>query len=325
VDLSIVIVNLNDKDRLKACLESIHEKVQALDYEVFVVDNASTDGSAEMVKQSFPWVKLIQNDRNLGFARANNQAIRISQGRYVLLLNCDTRLLDRTSSEMIRYMDDTPRFGALAPKVMYRDGTIQTSNNAFPDLFTEFLRLSRVSSLISDVEFRRALGVRLGRFLGQSINEYLRVYWDHDRLREIDWATAACLLVRRKTIDQIGLLDEGFFMYYEDADWCLRMHRRGWKRVYFPHFSIVHDVGRGRGDRHQLEDISRHRSRFYYYNKHAAFLKRAILRAMVMAAIFPRWLFLGRKRAVYADILRLCLSYPLRRVVADGQGAQRQG
>ncbi len=313
MDLSIVIVNLNDQARLKACLESIHEKVQALAYEVFVVDNASTDGSAEMVKQSFPWVNLLQNDRNLGFARANNQAIRISQGRYVLLLNCDTLLVDETSAEMVRYMDDHPHYGALAPKVTYRDGTIQTSNNAFPNLFTEFLRLSRVSSLVSNVELRRTLGVSLGRFLGRSINEYLRVYWDHDRLREIDWATGACLLVRRETIDQVGLLDEIFFMYYEDADWCLRMHGRGWKIVYFPRFSIVHDVGRGRGDRHQLEDIERHKSRFYYYHKHAAFLNRAILRAMFLAAIFPRWLFLGRKRAIYADILRLCLSYPLRR------------
>jgi GT2 family glycosyltransferase len=312
VDLSIIIVNFNAQDRLKACLESIHAKVQALDYEVFVVDNASTDGSARMVKQSFPWVKLIQNNRNLGFARANNQAIPASQGRYVLLLNCDTLLLDNTSAAMIRYLDDNPRCGALSPKVMYRDGTIQTSNNAFPDLFTEFLRLSRVSSLIPGVELRRALGVRLGRFLGRSINEYLRVYWDSDRLREIDWGTAACLLVRRETIEQIGLLDEGFFMYYEDADWCLRMHRRGWKIVYFPHFSIVHDVGRGRGDRHQLEDLTRHKSRLHYYNKHAAFLPRLMLRAMVVAVIFPRWLFLGRKRAVYADILRLCLSYPLR-------------
>ncbi len=311
VDLSIIIVNLNDKDRLRACLESIREKAQALDYEVFVVDNASTDGSAEMVKHSFSWAKLIRNDRNLGFARANNQAIPVSQGRYVLLLNCDTLLLDETASAMIRYLDDNPHCGALAPKVMYRDGTIQTSNNAFPNLFTEFLRLSRASSLISNVEFRRTLGARMGRFLGRSISEYLRVYWDSDRLREIDWGTGACLLVRRETIDQVGLLDEQFFMYYEDADWCLRMRRQEWKIVYFPHFRIVHDVGRGRGDRHQLADIVRHRSRFHYYNKHAGFLKRAILRAMVVALIFPRWLFLGRKRAVYADILRLCFSYPI--------------
>jgi len=316
MDLSVVLVSYNTKNLLNDCLRSFFEQTVGLSYEVFVVDNASTDGSVAMIETEFPQAELIRNKENVGFARANNQAIRRSSGRYILLLNSDTLVLNDGLTKMVLYMEEHPKVGVMGCKVLYPDGTTQTSNNAFPNLFTEFLRIMQVSKLISNTRLRTILGVKLGRFLGRSINEYLRVYWDSERIREVDWVTAACLLVRRKALDEVGLLDERFFMYYEDTDLCLRIRQCGWKITYFPRFSIVHYVGyrQNKGSYNQLEDLERHRSRFHYFRKHAPLLERLCLRILIIVAMLTRLPLhcIGKeKRLVYLNILRLSLSQPL--------------
>ncbi len=218
MDLAILIVSYNTRELLKSCLSSIHQKTRGIEFEVIVVDNGSRDNSVRMIKNKFPQVKLIENRENLGFARANNQAIEQSRARYFLLFNPDTSFKANSPHEMIKFMDNHPQVGILGCKILNTDGTIQPSNASFPNLFTEFLRAFQLKRLISGVRLREKIGQKWNRILGLTLREYLRVYWDSERIREVNWVTGACLLARRKAIEDVGLLDGNFFMYYEDAD-----------------------------------------------------------------------------------------------------------
>lgn len=316
MDLSVVIVSYNSKELLRQCLIALVTKVHGIAYEIYVVDNGSIDGSVEMIQSGFPSVRIIANHSNLGFARANNQAIQASGGKYLLLLNSDAIITSDNLHEMINYMAANPQVGALGCRIINPDGTIQTSNNAFPNIFTEFLHIVQASHIVRHPQLRATLGRYLGRFMGKVVNEYLRVYWDNDRIREVDWATAACLLVRRETITEVGLLDERFFMYYEDADWCLRIHKAGWKIVFHPSFIVLHHVASGRDSRFYspLQDPRWHKSRFWYYRKHASLVERVCLRCLVLVgALFFMLCNLSSKQArtAWREIMRLCFSCPL--------------
>ncbi len=225
IDLTISVVSYDAKELLKNCLSSIYQYTRGIKFEVILVDNGSTDGSIEMLKEEFPQVKLIENRENLGFARANNQAIKKSKGKYLLLFNPDTIFRAISPDKMIKFMDDHPDIGILGCRILNADGTIQPSNSSFPNLFTEFLRVFQLKKMIPGVKLREKIGQKWGGLLGSTLREYFRVYWDSERTREADWVTGACLLVRRKAIEDVGLLDENFFMYYEDADWCYRMRK----------------------------------------------------------------------------------------------------
>ncbi|TET74429.1 MAG: glycosyltransferase family 2 protein, partial [Candidatus Aminicenantes bacterium] len=233
--------------------------------------------------------KLIENQENLGFARANNQAIKQSRARYFLLFNPDTSFKDNSPHEMIKFMDNHPQVGILGCRILNTDGTIQPSNASFPNLFTEFLRAFQLKKLIPGVRARGKIGEKWSGILGSTLKEYLRVYWDSETIREVDWVTGACLLARRKAIEEVGLLDENFFMYYEDADWCYRMRKKDWKTYYFPFFEVVHYVGKSDSRFSPRTFIERHKSMYYYFRKHKGKKAVFLLRLFIFGGLALRW------------------------------------
>jgi len=290
MDLEILIISYNTRELLRDCLGSVYQKVRGIGFGVIVVDNGSSDNSVEMVKKEFPQVTLVENRENIGFARANNQAIRQSKARYFLLLNPDTSLANSLSSEMVRFMDSHPEVGILGCKLLNADGTIQPSNSSFPNLFTEYLRASQLKRLIPAVGLREKIGKKWSRVLGSTLREYFRVYWDSERIREVDWVSGACLMARRKAVEDVGLLDENFFMYYEDADWCYRMQRRGWKTCYFPFFEVIHYVGKSDSGFNPKTFIERYKSMYHYFKKHKSKKAVFLLRLLVQRGLSLRWL-----------------------------------
>jgi GT2 family glycosyltransferase len=226
VDLSIIIVNWNTRALLRSCLASIQAEAQGIIYETLVVDNASADHSAAMVSENFPDVVLMQNDENIGFARANNRAIRRSRGRYILLLNPDTTVLDNALGQMVTFADTGPQIGALGCKILTTDGSIDfRCARRFPSLLTEFFARTRLSKRFPHHPL-------FGRFLMGD--------WDHRSSREVDCLVGSCMMVRREVIEQVGLLDEDFFMYGEDMEWCYRIKRAGWRIFYYSEPQVLH-------------------------------------------------------------------------------------
>nr|BCX00364.1 MAG: hypothetical protein KatS3mg041_0410 [Bacteroidota bacterium] len=228
-DISIIIVTYNVRRFLEQALYSIERAARGLSVEVFVVDNNSVDGTAEMVRDRFPWVHLIANTENVGFARANNQALRLARARYVLLLNPDTLLQEDTLHVMYAFMEAHPEAGAAGCKILTPEGRFALeSRRAFPTPATAFYRMVGLSRL-----FPRSH--RFGR--------YNLTFLPEDEVAEIDALSGSFMFVRRKAIEEVGLLDESFFMYGEDLDWCYRIQRAGWKIYYVPWTQIIHYKG----------------------------------------------------------------------------------
>jgi GT2 family glycosyltransferase len=230
IKLSVIIVNWNVRDLLEDCLRSLFTYNAELALEVYVVDNHSSDGSVEFLKRDFPQVKLIENDENIGFSKANNQGIHHAQGRYILLLNPDTVWVDDSLQRMVTFMDNHPEIGVVGPKLLNADKqSIQYCGaRRLPRPLDTFFEYTRLSSL-----FPR------NRLLGR----HLMADWDHTDSREVDCLSGACLLVRRETIQEVGLLDEGYPLYQEDIDWCHRVGLTQWKLYYFAEAHLIH-VGR---------------------------------------------------------------------------------
>lgn len=228
MDVSIVIVSYNTSQLLHDCLSSLYKHTSGLEYEVFVVDNASEDGSAEMVKELFPDVLLIENSQNRGFAAANNQALALASGRYMALLNSDTELRNNAFAIMCQFMNLHPEAAATGPRLLNSDGSVQMSigDNQTPYAF--------LRNMVSETVVGHHLYSRYdpGRF---SYTESVRVHGGY--------LTGACLVMRREAISSIGLLDETFFFAAEDADWCLRASRAGWSIWYLADPQVKHHRG----------------------------------------------------------------------------------
>jgi GT2 family glycosyltransferase len=227
--LSIVIVNYNVKHFLDQCLTSVRRAIAGIDAEVWVVDNNSVDGSVQMLREKFPEVRLIANKENVGFSRANNQAIRHSKGEYVLLLNPDTVVEDDTFSKIIRFMDSHPEAGGLGVKMIDGKGN--------------FLPESKRGLPTPDVAFYKIFG--LSRFFPRSrtFGKYHLGFLDKDKINEVEILSGAFMFLRREALDKTGLLDEDFFMYGEDIDLSYRIIRAGYKNYYFPETRIIHYKG----------------------------------------------------------------------------------
>lgn len=227
--LSVVIVNYNVKYFLEQCLHSVLKAAKNIDTEIFVVDNNSVDGSCAMVIEKFPQVKLIENKRNTGFAVANNQAIRQSTGEYVLLLNPDTLIEEDTFSKTIAFMDAHPEAGGLGVKMIDGKGDyLPESKRGFPSPMVAFYKIFGLSSLFPK---------------SRRFNQYYMGHLDKDAVNEVDVLAGAFMLLRRKTLDKVGLLDEDFFMYGEDIDLSYRIIKGGYKNYYFPETRIIHYKG----------------------------------------------------------------------------------
>ncbi len=230
IELSVVIVSYNTSDLLNNCLSSIEAWLEANSHtgELIVVDNASTDGTASMIRRRFPDVKLIENRRNAGFATANNQGMRAARGRYIVLLNPDTTVLGDAFGQLADYLDANPEVGLVGPRLLYPDGTVQSSRRRFPTRLTGYLESTLIQEYWAD-------------------NRVVRRYYledrPNDRTQQVDWLVGACLMVRREAIESAGLLDERYFMYSEEVEWCFRMKQRGWGVVYLPSATVVHHEG----------------------------------------------------------------------------------
>ena len=279
MDLSIVIVNYCTYDLTKQCIKSVISKDHPFKYEIYVVDNASTDGSLERLQEDFSkelscdLIRFIANTENKGFAYANNKAIIQTDARYVLLLNSDTVIKDNCLEECLNYMETNENIGALGCKVLLADYTLDKAcRRSFPDLDVSFYRMVGLSRLFPK-----------NRHFGR----YNLTYLNENETYEVDCITGAFMMVRSTTIKQVGLLDETFFMYGEDIDWCYRIKAAGWKIVYYSPAKIVHYKGASSTKNEKPKLIYEfYRAMDIFYNKHYKNEYPQIITAIVHVGIW---------------------------------------
>jgi len=255
-DLSVCIVNWNTSTDLEQALASVLQPDPGLRQEVIVLDNASQDGSADMVRGRFPGVTLIQSARNLGFAAGYNRAAAQARGRHLLMLNPDTVVAPGALGRLVRFLDHHPGAAAVGPRLLNSDGSLQLSCRRFPRPMAALLR-----------------NTLLGRLIGgrdRFTREYLMANWDHATTREVEWISGAAMAIRREAWGKVGGFDEGFFMYAEDMDWCLRAHQAGYTIHYLPEAVITHRIGRSSDQRPLAMVVEFHRSMVRFYRKHYA-------------------------------------------------------
>jgi len=251
MDVSVVIVSYNGRDFLRRCLTSVYQHTKDVEFEVIVVDNASQDGTPEMVTAEFSSVTLVRRSSNSGFAYAVNQGVASARGWAILLLNPDTELTNNVLPEMLNYLREHPDIGILAPKLLDSDGALQLSCRAFPSFGTAlFNRYSLFTRLFPRNRFSA---------------RYLMTEFDHGTTADVDWASAACWLVPRLTFEKVGPLDEAYFWSIEDVDFCQRVHRAGLRVVYFPEVAIRHHIGGSSATLPNRTIIERHRGMWRYY------------------------------------------------------------
>jgi GT2 family glycosyltransferase len=254
IDLSIVIVSYNTKGLLKKCLESIFKFQKDLIFEVILVDNRSADKSAIMVREKFPQVRMLENKRNLGFAAACNQGIKISRGRFLLLLNPDTEFTRGGITEMIRFMESQKRVGICGPRMEGPDGRVHFSCRSFPTYLTA---ISSGQSMLNRI------------FPGNPLStKYLLTDRDRTKESEVDWVSGSGLLTKRKVFEKIGSLDDLFFMYVEDVDFCYRTKKANFTVYYFPQVTVLHHIGKSTKRQWILMLAEHHRSMYNFYRKH---------------------------------------------------------
>jgi GT2 family glycosyltransferase len=256
-DLSICILTLKAKDFLRDCLLSIYARTHAVSFEIVVVDNNSQDGTVEMLPNEFPAVRLLTTDHNAGYARPNNRALAASGGEFALLLNPDTVVLPGALDWLVAFMQSHPDVGICGPKVLNRDGSLQKQcRRSFATPWDLFCYFSGLAALFPKSSL-------FGR--------YLMTYADEDATLPVDAVSGSCMLIRRAVIDQIGLLDEQFFAYQEDADYCFRARQAGWAVYYCPAAQIVHYGGMGGSRVDPYRSIVQwHVSYWRYYRKNLA-------------------------------------------------------
>ncbi|MBP7863499.1 glycosyltransferase family 2 protein [bacterium] len=273
--VSIVIVNWKTPDLLVACIESIKKNDAGhADFEFLIVDNNSQDGSVELLSKNFPDIFLLANDENLGFSIACNQVIPKAKGKYVLLLNPDTLVEDNAISRMAAFLDARKECGAVGPKVLNPDGTLQLAcRRSFPSLESAFYRVTYLSHLFPN---------------NKTFAKYNLTHADPDKELEVDALSGSCMMVRKEIIDRIGLLDEDIFMFGEDIDWCWRVKEDGYSVIYFPQSVVYHIHGASSRLRPIGATINLHKGMEVFYRKHYAKQYWAPINLLVYAAIWAR-------------------------------------
>ena len=226
--ISVIIVNYNQKNFLKQCLKNIEEAKIGINYEVIIVDNNSKDNSQELLLRltnQDSRIRVFINKKNFGFAKANNQALKEARGEYILILNPDIIILPGSVEKLYQFMKEHPDCAVAGPKLLNPNKTIQYSCCRFPKWYTPILRRTFLGKL---------------PFGKKHLRKYLMVDWDHQTVREVDWLLGAALMVKKEAIDKVGLMDERFFLYFEDVDWCRRFHQAGFKAFYVPDSQMYH-------------------------------------------------------------------------------------
>lgn len=253
MQLTVVIVSWNTRDLLAACLNSLRNELYGLAAEVYVVDNDSADGSAEMVAREFPWVRLIANESNRGFAAANNQVFAVARGEKLLLLNPDTEVRPGAVRTLMRILDAQPDIAVVAPQLLNTDGSIQRSCRQFPTFLAMFYELLGMSKLFPN---------------SKQFGQYKMLDFGHDYAREVDQPEGACLMLRKKLLEEVGTLDEGYFMLFEEVDWCYRIKQSGGRIWFTPEAQVVHHYGQSIKQVKAKMILSSHRGLIRFWRKH---------------------------------------------------------
>jgi len=253
VEISIVIVAWNAKHYLEMCLDSLAATAPRRSMEILVLDNASTDGSAEMLEARFPQAKLIRSRENLGFSRGNNVAIRECRGRYIALVNPDVVVLPGCLDALADFLDKHPKVGNVGPRVLNPDTTLQISCRRFPTVWNNFCSATGLASVFKNSSI----------FAGEQM-----FFSPHDRTTPVEVLVGCFSMIRREALDAVGLLDEGLFMYGDDLDWCRRCWNAGWEVVFYPGAQAIHYGGKTTAPYPIRFAVAQQRSVLYYWSKH---------------------------------------------------------
>jgi len=273
VKLSILIVNYNGGEMLLDCLDSISATVKTVPFEVIVVDNNSRDGSMDAAEKKHPEVRCIKNDFNNWFTGGTNQAIEASLGEYLLCLNPDTLCHENAIDDLVNFLDSNPRAGLAAPRLLNGDGSLQPSCRNF--LKSRFLLLRHI--------------LPWKRLPNSWRKKAVLEYWDHDETIQSDWIIGACVMVRRETVEEIGLKDEGFPMFHEETDWCYRMQMAGWG-IWFVHTACITHFGSQSAIKYWGSDLilEFYKGKHRFVRKHFGLLPLFLHRFLLAALLFLR-------------------------------------
>jgi GT2 family glycosyltransferase len=296
--LSIITVNTNEWHVLQKCLRSVFEQTKGIEFEFIVVDNASTDGSREKIAQEYPQVKVLTNYENLGFAAANNRGIRQACGKYILLLNPDTEVLDNAIMKTVQFMESHPQAGIAACKLLFPNRSIQRSVRSFPTVWNVFCESTFLYRLFPKSTI---------------FGKYYLAYFNYDTIAQVDWVCGAYIMISRRVIDTIGLLDEQFFMYTEEVDYCYRAKNTGYEIWYTPAGQVIHFWG-GVNAINRRVMLWTYASQILYFQKHfrgvekylliglkyIGLLLRTILYAVVGCLLLKKQMFLKSYYALFS-------------------------
>jgi len=252
LELSVTICSWNTREDLRACLASLEAVRDEARFEVLVVDNASKDGSPDMVESAFPWVRLMRMNENLGFTKGHNTAIAARSAPHAFLLNSDTHVHPGALRAILDYHAANPQAGIVGPKLLNPDGSLQYSCRHFPNPIAALFRNTFFGKLFPANRFTR---------------DYLMTDWDHSEVREVDWVSGAAFFASDDLIAKVGLFDPAFFMFCEDVDWCFRAWQGGFKVVYFPGSLITHAIGRSTDQVANKMIVRFHQSMLRFYRK----------------------------------------------------------
>jgi len=271
-EVSIIIVNWNTKGYLKKCLNSINQAITGINVEIIVVDNASNDGSVDMVQKEFPFVKLIINFENLGFAKANNIGIASSVGNYLCFINSDVVVDRNCIKELVQYLKKNKKVGIVGPLIKNPDGTVQPSCYGYPTLWNMLCHAIGLHRLFPYSKL----------FCGRMI------YKSHDAVQNVEVLIGCFWCVRREALDSVGMLDENFFMYAEDIDWCKRYHDAGWDVVFYPDTEVIHFGGASSENAPIRFYIEMQKADLHYWEKHHGSIKKYLYKGNMYLFHFLR-------------------------------------
>ncbi len=268
MDISIVIVNWNTKDLLRDCLKSVYQTVKDVKFEVIVVDNASNDGSVAMVTEEFTDVVIIENSENRGFGAANNQAFAVMKGRYALLLNTDAVLTENAVHELFTFMENHEEAAMAGGQLLDRDGSRQNSIANFPTIFTFLFNISFLEYLFP--------------------RKYPSKRYKHEKPLAVESVIGACVMVRKKAMDEVGVFDERYFFFFEETDWALQMRVAGWRVYHVPSAMIYHLQGKSIGTNIRSR-IEFYRSRYRFFAKWRGHVYDIAIRSIIYFRLIINW------------------------------------
>lgn len=277
-DISIIIVSWNVKALLRDCLHSLAAVGQAtpnLSSEIIVVDSASSDGSPDMVRTEFPQVTLIASDQNLGYAGGNNTGVKNAAGRYLFILNPDTVLQPDTPAKLVDFMEDHPKAGAVGPKLLWPDGTTQSSRRRFPTVGSLFWESTLLGQWFPN---------------NRHIQHYHIQDTPPDKPQQVDWVVGAAIFIRRAAWEQVGPIDQEFFMYFEETDWCYRCAKAGWETYFLPTAEITHFEGKSSEQVVAARTIRFQRSKLRYTRKYFGAGWSTVLKVFLWCTFAFQWL-----------------------------------